>query len=109
MPVAEPVSALSEPRLRPRSRLDALPARDLVYRAMDSLNLGTGKTARLLCMDVRTLLRVKKGTRDLLPEQWWALAAALDARALYEWHASELANACRRRANPGDGFLERRE
>jgi hypothetical protein len=107
MPVAEPVSALSEPRLRPR--LDALPARELVYRAMGSLNLGTGKTARLLCMDVRTLLRVKKGVRDLLPEQWRALAAALDARALYEWSARDLASACRRRANPSDGFLEGRK
>jgi hypothetical protein len=77
---------------------------------MGSLNLGTGKTARLLCMDVRTLLRVKKGVRDLLPEQWRALAAALDARALYEWSARDLAGACRRRAGEGEPrFSEERE
>jgi hypothetical protein len=101
-----PHPELSDPR--PRSRLDALPARELVARALASLGLGTGKAARLLRTDVRTLQRVRTGGRDVLPWQWRTLAAALDARALYERHARELAGACRRRAAPVDEFLEER-
>jgi hypothetical protein len=98
-----PPPELSEPR--PRSRLDALPARELVGRALASLGLGTGKAARLLRTDVRSLQRVRAGGREVLPGQWRALAAALEARALYERHARDLAGACRRRAGEGsEGF-----
>lgn len=89
-----------------RSRLDVIPARELIGRALASLGLGTGKGAKLLRTDVRSLQRVRAGGRDVLPEQWRTLAAALDARALYERHARELAGACRRRADPHGGFRD---
>jgi hypothetical protein len=82
----------------PHARADRAGDRELVGRALASLGLGSGKAARLLGTDVRNVKRIRAGARDPLPEQWRTLAAALEARALYERHARSLAAACRRRA-----------